>query len=68
MDEKQKEGAKQAVGYTEAAATTVAPITGAVGTAAGTIGGAVMKGVGKMTGDKAKQDTGEVCKEAPLQP
>jgi uncharacterized protein YjbJ (UPF0337 family) len=67
-EEKAKEGVKQAVGAEFAAADAIAPPVGAIASGVSMIGGSLVEGIGKATGDKELQESGEVFKEAPVQP
>lgn len=68
MDEKQKEGAKEAIGAGLATTTAINPVVGGVASGVSAVVGATMEGIGKMTDKKDLEDAGNTYKEAPIQP
>jgi len=63
-----KEGAKQVVGTELAVTDAIAPPAGIIASGVSAIGGSLVEGIGKATGNEDMKDVGEIYKEAPVQP
>ncbi|GBC05255.1 hypothetical protein RclHR1_06130006 [Rhizophagus clarus] len=64
----QKEGAKQVIGSGLGFTTAINPALGAATAAATEVVGAASEGVGKATDNQDLKDSGEIMKDAPVQP
>lgn len=67
-DERQREGAKEAIGTGLAVTTAANPVVGGIAEGASAGVGAAMEGIGKLTGEEGMEKAGNVYKEAPAQP
>ena len=67
-EEKQKEGAKQAIGYTLGGIDAVNPAAGGVASGATTIAGGIEEGIGKLTGNEEMAEGGKVVRQSAVQP
>lgn len=67
-DEKQKEGAKQAIGYTLGGIDAVNPAVGGVASGATTITGGIEEGIGKLAGNEEMAEGGKVVRQSATQP
>ena len=67
-EEKQKEGARQAIGYTLGGIDAANPAVGGVATGITTITGGIEEGIGKLSGNEEMAEGGKVVRQSATQP
>jgi len=67
-DEEQKEGARQAIGYTLGGIDAVNPAVGGVASGLITVVGGIEEGIGKLTDNEEMAEGGKVARQSALQP
>jgi len=67
-DEKQKEGARQAIGYTLGGIDAVNPAVGGAASGLMTVVGGIEEGIGKLTDNEEMAEGGKVARQSALQP
>lgn len=67
-EEKQKEGARQAIGYTLGGIDAVNPAVGGVASGLMTVVGGMEEGIGKLTDNEEMAEGGKVARQSAVQP
>ena len=67
-DDEEKEGARQAIGYTLGGIDAINPAAGGVASGVTTIVGGIEEGIGKLTGNEGMAEGGKVVSQSALQP
>ncbi len=67
-DDEEKEGARQAIGYTLGGIDAINPAAGGVASGVTTIVGGIEEGIGKLTGNEGMAEGGKVVRQSALQP